>query len=133
MNIVVQLKKWAKELKTQISALYIAYLHPDVPLISKVIISLVIAYAVSPIDLIPDFIPVLGWLDDLLLLPLGCWLAIHFIDDDIWLDCQRKVRENPIRLPQNRWIKWAIILIWCLLTAGIIYLISAHLSIGDKA
>ena len=123
MNIFGQLKDWAKALKTQISALYIAYQRPDVPLISKMIISLVIAYAVSPIDLIPDFIPVLGWLDELLLLPIGCWLAIQFISDEVWFDCKLKAKENPIQLPENRWVMWAIILLWCVLTAWFVYLI----------
>lgn len=123
MKIIEKLRKWATALKTQITALYIAYQRPDVPLLSKIIISLVIAYAVSPIDLIPDFIPVLGWLDELLLLPLGCWLAIRLIPSAIWFDCQEKAQHHLIQLPRNRWIMWGIIITWCLLTVWLLSLV----------
>ncbi len=123
MTISEKLKKWASLLKNQLTALYIAYQRPDVPLLSKIIISIVIAYAVSPIDLIPDFIPVVGWLDELLLLPIGCWLAIQLIPDAVWQDCQAKAQHNPIKLPAKPWMMWVIILLWCLLAAGCFYIV----------
>lgn len=126
MTISEKLKKWASLLKNQITALYIAYQRPDVPLLSKIIISIVIAYAVSPIDLIPDFIPIVGWLDELLLLPIGCWLAIQLIPENIWQDCQLKAQQNPIQLPHNRWIVWAIIIVWCLLTVWLLSVAWPH-------
>ena len=66
-------KKWANALKKNTYALYLASRHQGVPLMAKAVIVIVVAYALSPIDLIPDFIPVLGYIDDLLLLPLGIW------------------------------------------------------------
>jgi hypothetical protein len=71
-----------------------------------------LAYALSPIDLIPDFIPVIGLLDDLLLLPLGICLAIRFIPKSVWLACKLEAEANPIKLPQNKWAGLAIFLIW---------------------
>ena len=70
-----KLKRWAKSLKTQIYALYLAYTKHKIPWYAKLAAGAVIAYALSPIDLIPDFIPVLGLLDDLILLPLGIFLV----------------------------------------------------------
>ena len=66
---------------------------PRVPLLAKLVVVLVIAYALSPIDLIPDFIPVLGYLDDMLLLPLGIALAIKLMPRDVWEDCEQLLRQ----------------------------------------
>ena len=63
------------------------------PLLAKLVVVLVIAYALSPIDLIPDFIPVLGYLDDMLLLPLGIALAIKLMPRDVWEDCEQLLRQ----------------------------------------
>ncbi len=82
-------KERAKELKTEIHALLIAYRDPRTPWLAKGLVLLVVAYALSPIDLIPDFIPLLGYLDDLILLPLGIALAIRLIPMDV-LDEARK-------------------------------------------
>ena len=87
------LKIWkdrAKKLKTEIHALLIAYRDPRTPWIAKAWVLLVIAYALSPIDLIPDFIPVLGYLDDLILLPLGIALALRLIPADIMAEAREK-------------------------------------------
>lgn len=77
----------AQESKRYSHALYLAVRDPRVPWYAKAVVVLVVGYALSPIDLIPDFIPVLGYLDDLLLLPLGIALAIRLIPADIWRDC----------------------------------------------
>lgn len=66
-----KLKVWAKNLKHYLYALYLAYHHQNVPLIAKIVAVIVVSYALSPIDLIPDFIPIIGYIDDLILLPLG--------------------------------------------------------------
>lgn len=86
-------KQKAKELKESIVALSIALHNKRTPWYAKVVLFLVVSYALSPIDLIPDFIPVLGLLDDLLLLPLGITLGIKLIPKDVWEECIR-IAEN---------------------------------------
>ena len=74
-----QLRLWARKLKAELLVLWFCRSHPDTPLAAKILAALVVAYAFSPIDLIPDFIPVLGYLDDVILVPLGIWLALRLI------------------------------------------------------
>jgi uncharacterized membrane protein YkvA (DUF1232 family) len=74
-----RLKAWARALKRDVAALWLAARDPRTPLVAKLLAGLVAAYALSPIDLIPDFIPVLGYLDDLLIVPAGIWLAVRLI------------------------------------------------------
>ena len=83
MKWVVHLQKKARKLKRQIWALFLAWKDPSTPLAARIIIAITIAYAVSPIDLIPDFIPVLGLLDDLVILPLLIILAIRMIPSEV--------------------------------------------------
>jgi len=78
-------KAAVKQLKRDVLALYYAVHDPRTPLLSKLLPWLVLAYALSPIDLIPDFIPVLGFLDDMLLLPLGLWLSVKLIPAQVCL------------------------------------------------
>lgn len=73
------LKTWARALKRDVKALWIAARDPRVPWHAKAVAGAVTAYAISPIDLIPDFIPILGQLDDLIIVPAGLWLAIRLI------------------------------------------------------
>lgn len=87
-------KQTANNLKHQIYTLYVAYQDPRVPWYAKVFIAAIVAYAVSPIDLIPDFIPILGYLDDLILLPIAIVLAISMIPDDVWNDAKRIVARR---------------------------------------
>jgi len=75
----------------------------------------VLAYALSPIDLIPDAIPVLGYLDDLILVPAGIWLAVRLIPHDVWQDCRRRAREQPPRLVPSRAAGAVIVVLWLLL------------------
>lgn len=74
-----RLRRWANTLKREGAVLALAARDPRTPWYAKALAALVVAYALSPIDLIPDFIPVIGWLDDLLLVPLGLWLALRLI------------------------------------------------------
>lgn len=87
-------KERAKALKTELRALRIAYGDPRTPWFAKAWLLLVIAYAFSPIDLIPDFIPVLGYLDDLLLLPLGIALAIRLIPAEVLAQARQKAAQG---------------------------------------
>ena len=107
----------AASLKQSVDALYLAGRDPRVPLAAKVIIALTVAYALSPIDLIPDAIPVIGYLDDLILVPVGIWLALRLIPEPIWQECQRQAREHPLNLKENRTAAIVIVLVWIIFAA----------------
>jgi uncharacterized membrane protein YkvA (DUF1232 family) len=85
-----RLRAWAARLRIDILALYLAARDPRVPLAGKLVAAAVAAYALSPIDLIPDFIPVLGALDDLVIVPLGIALAVRLIPPEIMQDCRNR-------------------------------------------
>jgi len=116
-------KNWAAALKEDTYALYLASRDPRVPLVAKFIVVLVVAYALSPIDLIPDFIPVLGYLDDMLLLPMGIALAIKLMPRDVWEDCKSQARaELASELPRNRTAAIVIVMVWIGLLALVVWL-----------
>ena len=110
--IINKIKSWAVSVKNNLHALYLASIDNRVPKLTKILIGLIVAYALSPIDLIPDFIPVLGYLDDLILLPLGIWLAIHFVPQEVWKECQILAKEKKLELPRNRSVVVVIVIIW---------------------
>jgi uncharacterized membrane protein YkvA (DUF1232 family) len=85
-----RLKRWAQRLRVEVYALYLAYKDPRVPWYARVFAAVVVAYAFSPIDLIPDPIPVLGYLDDLVIVPLGVALAIKMIPPQILAGCREE-------------------------------------------
>jgi uncharacterized membrane protein YkvA (DUF1232 family) len=118
-------EKWkhsARKLKAETYALYLAYKHPDTPWFAKIFAGLVIAYAFSPIDLVPDFVPVLGYLDDLILVPLGIALALKMIPDTVMAECriqaQISIGEGK---PINRLAAVVIVMIWLSLASLCIY------------
>lgn len=84
LESIKKLKNWAKNFKLEVYTLYLAYRDPRVPWYAKLFIACVVGYAFSPIDLIPDFIPVLGYLDDLVLIPPGVTLALKMIPEPSW-------------------------------------------------
>lgn len=90
MQLEAALRPWARILKQDALALYLAARHPRTPWLAKLIIAGVVAYALSPVDLIPDFIPVLGYLDDLILLPLGISLAIKMLPSELLHECRER-------------------------------------------
>jgi uncharacterized membrane protein YkvA (DUF1232 family) len=92
-----RLKDWARSLKRDVTALWLAARDPRVPWAAKAVAGAVAAYALSPIDLIPDFIPVLGYLDDLLIVPLGIALAVRLIPAETLADLRRQAeaRDRP--------------------------------------
>lgn len=114
-------KQFAKTMKLQLSALYIASKDPMMPKRAKWLIVIVVAYALSPVDLIPDFIPIIGYLDELLILPLGIYIAVKLIPDDLWEQCLIEAENNPIQLPKNRFAAWAIVSCWILVVTGVGY------------
>lgn len=112
-NFCEILKTKAKKLKTEIKALYLVYKRPDVPRYKKLFVILIVGYALSPIDLIPDFIPILGYLDDLVLIPLGVILAIKLIPSDIMKECREQAEAVFKDGKPKNWVAGTIIiLIW---------------------
>jgi len=125
LNIASTLRAWARTLKQDTLALYLAARHPRTPWLAKLIIAGVVAYALSPIDLIPDFIPVLGYLDDLILLPLGISLAIKMLPPRLMDECRERARMTFAEgKPVNRLAGFMILLIWVgtLLLGGSLFL-----------
>jgi uncharacterized membrane protein YkvA (DUF1232 family) len=111
----MSLKDRARRLKTDIPAVFIALKHRQTPCYAKVIAALTVTYALSPIDLIPDFIPVLGYLDDVLLLPALIALVIKLIPKDIFDECRVKAAEVWGNKKVNKWyFAIPIITIWIL-------------------
>lgn len=106
------LKEKAKSLKKEINVLCLAYKSPKTPWYAKAFAAVVVGYALSPIDLIPDFIPVLGYLDDLILIPLGIKLALKLIPAEVMEECRKNADEKT----NKSYIAGAvIILIWILI------------------
>jgi uncharacterized membrane protein YkvA (DUF1232 family) len=113
-----QWRKWVRQLKTETYAIYLAYKDPRVAWYAKVFAACVVAYAFSPIDLIPDFIPVLGYLDDLILVPLGIALAIKMIPPDVLAEYREKAQSEMSQRKPTNWIAASVIVaIWLLLAA----------------
>jgi len=112
------LKESARRLKQETHTLILAYRHPRTPWYAKAFCALVVAYALSPIDLVPDFIPVLGYLDDLLLVPLGIYLAIRMIPEEIYREAQAQaVDSHNEGNPSGWWVGVLIVLVWLGLAA----------------
>ena len=110
------LKERAKRLKSDVPAVFLALKDSRTPLSAKIFAALTVAYALSPIDLIPDFIPVLGYLDDLLILPALAAAAIHFIPKDVMEECRRKSEgmwENG--KPKKGYFAVPIVVFWIII------------------
>ncbi|TAK05428.1 DUF1232 domain-containing protein, partial [bacterium] len=117
-------RKQANQLKQEVHALYLAYKDPRVPWYAKLLAACVVAYALSPIDLIPDFIPILGYLDDLILVPLGIYFVLKLIPDDVMSECRAKaLAMSSQQRPTNRLAAVVIIAIWIILAALSVYFI----------
>jgi uncharacterized membrane protein YkvA (DUF1232 family) len=93
MSLLSSLKQRARHLKSETLALWFAARHPGTPWYAKLLVACIVAYALSPIDLIPDFVPILGYLDDLILIPLGIVLAVRMIPPSILEECRAKAQE----------------------------------------
>jgi uncharacterized membrane protein YkvA (DUF1232 family) len=90
-----RLRDWAQRLKAELVALWFCARHPRTPFFAKALAVSLVAYAFSPIDLIPDFIPVLGLLDDLLLLPIGIWIVLKLVPADVMAECRQQAARWP--------------------------------------
>lgn len=95
--------------------LHLAYKDDRTPWFAKVLIFVIIAYALSPIDLIPDFIPIIGYLDDLILLPIGIYFAIKLIPEEVKLEAFQKAEDYKLDKKNNWIIGGIVVLIWLLI------------------
>ena len=107
------LKQLAKQLKKETYAVYLASIDQRVPWYARVLAGFTVAYAFSPIDLIPDFIPILGYLDDLIIVPLGIWLVLKMIPPAVLAECREKAAAEIERGKPINWAAAAVIIaIW---------------------
>lgn len=105
------MKKWAKTIKRDVVAVYFAARDPRTPTVARVLAIAVAAYALSPIDLIPDFIPILGYLDDLIIVPLGLMLVIRMLPAEV-LEAARLRASEAINRPRSNTAAVVIVFIW---------------------
>lgn len=117
--MLARLRTLARTLKADLHALSIAARDPRTPWVARAVAVLVLAYALSPIDLIPDFIPVLGYLDDLLLVPAGLWLARRLIPPAVLADARAHAAAHPARLPRSALGLAMMLLVYAALLAGL--------------
>lgn len=110
LGTIERLKVWARNLKRDVIALWLAARDPRVPWYAKALSAAVAAYALSPIDLVPDFIPILGYLDDLLIVPFGIWAAVKLIPEPTMADLRAKALEH--RNPTSKAGLAAVVFIW---------------------
>ena len=118
------LKQRAQQLKAETYALYLAARDPRTPWYAKLLVAGIVAYALSPIDLIPDFIPVIGYLDDLILLPLGILWAIKLIPPTVLTECRARAETYLAQRKPVSWVAATVIIgIWIgLTTLGLLWL-----------
>jgi uncharacterized membrane protein YkvA (DUF1232 family) len=124
MSTLENWKSRVKQLKTETYAIYLASKDPRVPWYAKALIVFVVVHTFSPIDLIPDFIPVLGYLDDLIITPLGIVLAIKMIPPDVLGECREEARQ-VIRQekPTSWWGAAIVVAIWFLMILLVVFTI----------
>ena len=124
--MIDRLKNWAGRIKRDIAVLWLAARHPAVPWLAKAVAAATVAYALSPIDLIPDFVPVLGYLDDLLIVPAGILLAVRLIPPDVLAELLAQA-ETMGRLPKSRVGLAVIVVIWLIVAAALaVWLFGGH-------
>ena len=124
-SLMARLKTKAKSLKTDIYALYLAFRDPQTPWYAKAVAGLTLAMALSPIDLIPDFIPVLGYLDDLIIVPLGISLSVKLIPQDVMTRCREQASTQMAEDPSlartgtiiiaSVWLILLVLMLWLIL------------------
>lgn len=114
MRGIESIKQKASNLETEIYILYLAYRDPRVAWYAKVFMLIVVAYFLSPVDIIPDFIPVLGYIDDLIIVPAGIFLALKMIPKEVMEECRGKAMSEPIA-GKTKWIVMLVtISVWLL-------------------
>jgi uncharacterized membrane protein YkvA (DUF1232 family) len=118
MKLLTKLKQRARHLKAETFALYLAARDPRTPWYAKLLVAGIVAYAFSPVDLIPDFVPVLGYLDDLILIPIGIALAIKLVPHQVLAECRARAQKAIQNGKPVSWVAGAIIVvIWLVLVS----------------
>ena len=126
MNWFEALKNKTRSLQLEVAALGLAVQDPRTPWLARILAVVVIAYAFSPIDLVPDFIPLLGYLDDLILIPAGIALVMRLIPSEVMADARLRRDTLPVEKPWQRYLaSGLIILIWLAVLAWCVRLVSA--------
>lgn len=127
-GILGRLRHWARALKRDVIALYLAARDPRVPWYAKAVAACVAAYAFSPIDLIPDFIPVLGYLDELVVLPLGILLAARLVPPELMAEFRAAAIGRGER-PASRAGALAVVALWLALATFLLWAVWPHLPV----
>jgi uncharacterized membrane protein YkvA (DUF1232 family) len=127
MSALASLRQRARQLKRETYALYLACRDRRTPWYAKVVAGAIVAYALSPIDLIPDFVPILGYLDDLIIVPAGLAFAIKLIPEPVMTECREEARLASER-PTNRVAAVVIVSIWVIAAALAIYVLAGTLN-----
>lgn len=121
-------KGQVRRLKVETYALYLAYKDPRVPWYAKVFTAMIVGYAFSPIDLIPDFLPMIGYLDDFVIIPLGVSLALKLIPEPVIVEYRVKAVEKMGQEGHQNWIAGAlVIIVWILFLVLIFFIIKKYL------
>lgn len=130
MPLLAALQQRARRLKAETLALYLAARHPETPWYAKLFMAGIVAYAFSPIDLIPDFVPLLGYLDDLILLPLGIALAIKMVPPAVWAECRARTQAGMLHGKRAGHVAGAVIVVlWVALAAlGLLWTYRTYVS-----
>lgn len=116
MSLTTKLKQRAKQLTADIPAVFLAMKDKRTPMLAKILAAIAVAYALSPIDLIPDFIPVIGYLDDVLLLPILIVAAVKLIPEQVWADCKSQAENLWDGGGPKKWYyALPILLLWLLI------------------
>jgi uncharacterized membrane protein YkvA (DUF1232 family) len=111
ISLLARAKTWARSIKRDVVTVYFAARDPQAPWGARLLAALVAAYALSPIDLIPDFIPVLGYLDDLLIVPLGLLLVMRLMPSEVLLNARLKA-DALLARPRSLWAAACFVAIW---------------------
>ena len=121
MKIIDTVKSRAENFKKEITALYYAGKNPDMPLLPKAAAAFALGYALSPVDLIPDFIPVIGYLDDLLILPALIYISIKLIPEEIMVEAREKAETEPPALRKNLVFGIFFVMLWAAVLGAVVF------------
>lgn len=132
MSVFARVRAWARQIKAEVYILAVACRDPRTPWYAKVLAACVVAYAFSPIDLIPDFVPVLGYLDDVILVPLGVLLVRRLIPATVLADSRTEAeRMRAAGKPANRAAAIVIVIVW-LVALAVAAKVGATMFFGDR-
>jgi uncharacterized membrane protein YkvA (DUF1232 family) len=119
--VIARLRQRAGALKTSTQALYLAARDPRTPWLAKLLAAALVAYALSPFDLVPDFVPVLGYLDDLIIVPLGIALVLRLVPAEVLADCRERARARSDR-PVSTAGALIVVAVWLAVAAWLVLL-----------